>query len=83
LSLVSLDQLPLLQSVNAQASLLSSVIEDENAQPLLSLEEALLGELDLSVREEFELSNSFLSVDGHADSQAVKSQPEENRPSHD
>jgi len=83
LSLVSLDQLPLLQSVNAQASLLSSVIEDENAQPLLSLEEALLGELDLSVREEFELSNSFLSVDGHADSQAVKSHPEENRPSHD
>ncbi len=83
LSLVSLDQLPLLQSVDAQASLLSSVIEDENAQPSLSLDEVLFSELDLSAREEVELSNSFLPIDGNADTQAVKSPPEENRPSHD
>ncbi len=83
LSLVSLDQLPLLQSVDAQASLLSSVIEDENAQPSLSLDEVLFSELDLSAREEVELSNSFLPIDGHADTLAVKSHPEENRPSHD
>ncbi len=83
LSLVSLDQLPLLQSVDAQASLLSSVIEDENAQPSLSLDEVLFSELDLSTREEVELSNSFLPIDGHADTLAVKSHPEENRPNHD
>ncbi len=83
LSLVSLDQLPLLQSVDAQASLLSSVIEDENAQPSLSLDEVLFSELDLSAREKVELSNSFLPIDGNADTQAVKSPPEENRPSHD
>ena len=83
LSLVSLDQLPLLQSVDAQASLLSSVIEDENAQPSLSLDEVLFSELDLSAREEVELSNYFLPIDGNADTQAVKSPPEENRPSHD
>ena len=83
LSLVSLDQLPLLQSVDAQASLLSSVIEDENAQPSLSLDEVLFSELDLSAREEVELSNSFLPIDGHADTLAVKSHPEENRPNHD
>ena len=83
LSLVSLDQLPLLQSVDAQASLLSSVIEDENAQPSLSLDEVLFSELDLSAREEVELSNSFLPIDGNADTQAVKSPPEEKRPSHD
>ena len=82
LSLVSLDQLPLLQSLDTQASLLSSVIEDENAQPSLSLEEVLSSELDLNSRE-VELSNSFLPIDEHALVQTVKSHSEENRPSHD
>ncbi|WP_297727234.1 SMC-Scp complex subunit ScpB [Limnohabitans sp. Rim8] len=82
LSLVSLDQLPLLQSLDTQASLLSSVIEDENAQPSLSLEEVLSSELDLNARE-VELSNSFLPIDEHALVQTVKSHSEENRPSHD
>ena len=82
LSLVSLDQLPLLQSLDTQASLLSSVIEDENAQPSLSLEEVLSSELDLNARE-VELSNSFLPIDEHARVQTVKSHSEENRPSHD
>jgi len=82
LSLASLDQLPLLQSTDAQASLLSSVIADENAQPSLSLDEVLSSELDLSARE-VELSNSFLPLDAHAPVQAAKSHPEENRPSHD
>jgi hypothetical protein len=58
-------------------------MEDENAQPSLSLDEVLFTELHLSAREEVELSNSFLPIDGHADTQAVKSHPEENRPSHD
>ena len=82
LSLVSLDQLPLLQSLDTQASLLSSVIEDENAQPSLSLEEVLSSELDLNARE-VELSNSFLPIDEHALVQTVKSHSEENLPSHD
>ena len=82
LSLVSLDQLPLLQSLDTQASLLSSVIEDENAQPSLSLEEVLSSELDLNARE-VELSNSFLPIDEHALVQTAKSHSEENRPSHD
>ena len=82
LSLVSLDQLPLLQSLDAQASLLSSVIEDENAQPSLSLDEVLSSELVLSAGE-VELSNSFLPLDAHAPMQAAKSHTEENRPSHE
>ena len=82
LSLVSLDQLPLLQSLDAQASLLSGVIEDENAQPSLSLDEVLSSELVLSAGE-VELSNSFLPLDAHAPMQAAKSHTEENRPSHD
>jgi segregation and condensation protein B len=82
LSLVSLDQLPLLQSLDAQASLLSNVIEDENAKPSLSLDEVLSSELDLSARE-VDLSNSFLPIDEHAQMQPVKSHPEENCPSHD
>ena len=82
LSLVSLDQLPLLQSLDTQASLLSSVIEDENAQPSLSLDEVLSSELVLSAGE-VELSNSFLPIDEHALVQTAKSHSEENRPSHD
>jgi segregation and condensation protein B len=82
LSLVSLDQLPLLQSLDAQASLLSSAIEVENEQASLSLDEVLSIELDLSARE-VEVSNSFLPFDAHAPVQAAKSHPEENRPSHD
>ena len=82
LSLVSLDQLPLLQSLDTQASLLSSVIEDENAQPSLSLEEVLSSELDLNTRV-VEPANSFLPFYEHALVQTVKSHSEENRPSHD
>jgi segregation and condensation protein B len=82
LSLVSLDQLPLLQSLDAQASLLSSAIEVENEQASLSLDEVLSIELDLSAREA-ELSNSFLPLDARDPVQAAKSHPEENRPSHD
>ena len=82
LSLVSLDQLPLLKSLDDQAALLSSVIEDENVQPSLSLDEVLSSELDLSAREVV-LSNSFLPIDEQAHMQPVTSHPEENRTSHD
>ena len=47
LGLTSLDQLPLLQNVDAQASLLSSALDDEDIQSTLSLEEVLSTELDL------------------------------------
>jgi segregation and condensation protein B len=82
LSLVSLDQLPLLKSLDDQAALLSSVIEDENVQPSLSLDEVLSSKLDLSAREVV-LSNSFLPIDEQAHMQPVTSHPEENRTSHD
>lgn len=82
LSLVSLDQLPLLKSLDDQAALLSSVIEDENVQPSLCLDEVLSSELDLSAREVV-LSNSFLPIDEQARMQPVTSHPEENRTSHD
>jgi len=71
LSLVSLDQLPLLQNVDAQAALLSSVIESENTQPSLSLEDVLSTELDLTTLKEVESLNSLLSEDGQAASPTV------------
>lgn len=83
LSLVSLDQLPLLQTADAQASLLSSVIEAENAQPSLSLEEVLSSELDLTNLQEVESFNSLLSEDAQASSTTVPPLSEENRPAHD
>jgi segregation and condensation protein B len=83
LSLVSLDQLPLLQTEQAQASLLSSVIEAENTQPSLSLEDVLSSELDLSLPQAVESINSLLSEDGHAPSPTVLPLSEENRPAHD
>jgi segregation and condensation protein B len=45
LSLSSLDQLPLLQSVEAQATLLSHVMDDGGEQATLSLEEVLEPEI--------------------------------------
>jgi len=45
LSLSSLDQLPLLQSVDAQANLLSHVMDDGGEQATLSLEEVLEPEI--------------------------------------
>jgi segregation and condensation protein B len=48
LGLTSLDQLPLLQNVDAQASLLSSTLDAEDVQHTLSLEEVLSTELDLA-----------------------------------
>jgi segregation and condensation protein B len=83
LSLVSLDQLPLLQTADAQASLLSSVIEAENAQPSLSLEEVLFSELDLTNLQEVESFNSLLSEDAQASLKTAPPLSEENRPAHD
>lgn len=48
LGLTSLDQLPLLQNVDAQASLLSRTLDNEDVQPTLSLEAVLSTELDLT-----------------------------------
>jgi segregation and condensation protein B len=80
LSLVSLDQLPLLQNVDAQACLLSSVIESENTQPSLSLEDVLSSEFDLTTFKEVESFNSLLSEDGQAASPTVPLPSQEKPP---
>jgi len=80
LSLVSLDQLPLLQTVDAQASLLSSVIDTENNQPSLSLEEVLSSELNLTALKAVESFNSLSFEDGQAASPTFPPPPEEKPP---
>ncbi len=86
LGLSSLDQLPLLQSVDAQASLLTSALDDEPVQAALSLEEVLSTELELTLLPVQDAaapySPTFYSQDGLVTEPSAETSEEE-PPHHD
>jgi len=87
LGLTSLDQLPLLQSVDAQASLLTSALDDEPVQAALSLEEVMSTQIDLTglpVQDEPALySPTFYAQDGLVTEPSAETLSQEEPPHHD
>jgi segregation and condensation protein B len=87
LGLTSLDQLPLLQSVDAQASLLTGNFDDEPVQTALSLEEAMSTELELTLLPVQDApapySPTFYSQDGLVTEPSAETLSEEEPPHHD
>ena len=87
LGLTSLDQLPLLQSVDAQASLLTSALDDEPVQAALSLEEVLSTELELTLQPVQDAaapdSPTFYAQDGLVTEPSAETLSEEEPPHHD
>ena len=87
LGLTSLDQLPLLQSVDAQASLLTSALDDEPVQAALSLEEVMSTELELILQPVQDAptpySPTFDAQDGLVTEPSAETLSEEEPPHHD
>ncbi len=87
LGLTSLDQLPLLQSVDAQASLLTSALDDEPVQAALSLEEVMSTELELTLQPVQDApapySPTFYAQDGLVTEPSAETLSEEEPPHHD
>ncbi len=87
LGLTSLDQLPLLQSVDAQASLLTSALDDEPVQAALSLEEVMSTELELMLQPVQDVptpySPTFYAQDGLVTEPSAETLSEEEPPHHD
>jgi len=87
LGLTSLDQLPLLQSVDAQASLLTSALDDEPVQAALSLEEVMSTELELTLQPVQDApapySPTFYAQDGLVTEPSAETLSQEEPPHHD